>query len=143
MSPERSAGAVVFYAGEPVEYLLLLSTYWGFPKGHVESGEGERTAALREIREESGLDVTLLDGFRFLDEYWYQRRGQRTFKRTVYFLGQASSRASVISREHEDMVWLPYDAAMERLHFEGLREALRKANEFLASAAPGKSSDDA
>ena len=54
MAIEKSAGAVVFHRGKQTEYLLLLSTYWGFPKGRIEPGEDERTAALREIKEETG-----------------------------------------------------------------------------------------
>jgi bis(5'-nucleosidyl)-tetraphosphatase len=131
MAIETSAGAVVFYRGERIEYLLLLSTFWGFPKGHVEPGEDERAAALREIREEAGLEITLLDGFRYVEKYTYQRKGQPTPKQAIYFLGEARSRASRLSHEHTDMVWLSFDAALGRLQFDGLRNTLRAANEFL------------
>ena len=128
---EKSAGAVVFHRGEKIEYLLLLSTYWGFPKGRIEKDEDERTAALREVREESGLEVTILEGFRQVDEYWYHHKGQRIQKFAVFFLAEASHRESKISWEHEDMIWRPFDAAMERLKFAGLRELLKKADEFV------------
>jgi 8-oxo-dGTP pyrophosphatase MutT (NUDIX family) len=131
MAIEKSAGAVVFHRGEQIEYLLLLSTYWGFPKGLVERGEDERATARREIREETGLDVTLLDGFRVVDEFWYRRAGQRIHKQAIYFLAEAPPRAPKISWEHEDSVWLAFDDALARLKFEGLRETLRRANEFL------------
>lgn len=133
MYSEISAGAVIFYRTDPIQYLLLLSTYWGFPKGRVEQGEDERTAALREVREESGLDVALIEGFRHVDDYWYQRQGQRIHKQAVFFVAQAPSRASKISWEHDDMVWLPYDQALERLKFAGLKELLTKANEFVTN----------
>ncbi len=128
---EESAGAVVFYRGEQIEYLLLLSTYWGFPKGRIEPGEDDKTAAIREIREEAGLDVAIWDGFREVDDYWYVRKGQRIHKRAVFFVAQAPSRASKISWEHEDMAWLPYADALERCKFTGLRTLLTKANEFV------------
>ncbi len=128
---EISSGAVVFYRSHPIQYLLLLSTYWGFPKGRVEEGEDERTAALREVREESGLDITILEGFRHVDDYWYQRKGQRIHKQAVFFVGEASNLESKISWEHEDMAWLPFDEALERLKFAGLKELLTKANEFV------------
>lgn len=131
MAIEKSAGAVVFFRGKQIEYLMLLSTYWGFPKGLVDPGEDERTTALREIREETGLDATLLDGFRVLDRYWYRRGKERIQKQAVYFLAEAHSRDTQISWEHKDSAWLPFDAAIARLEFEGLRETLRKANEFL------------
>ncbi len=131
MATEISAGAVVFYRGDPIEYLLLFSTYWGFPKGHIEAGESERTAALREVREETGLRVTLLDSFRQVDAYTFSRRGTIVQKRSVYFLGQARDRKSRLSREHSDMAWLPFDDALERLKYEGGRAILRAANRFL------------
>ena len=131
MSIETSAGAVVFYRGEQIEYLLLYHNFWGFPKGHIESGEGETTAALREIKEEAGVPVTLLDGFRCVEEYEYLRRGQLNPKQTIYFLAQAQDRAARLSPEHTELVWLPYDQALARLQFDGLRNTLRAANEFL------------
>ncbi len=131
MSIETSAGAVVFYRGDQIEYLLLRSNFWGFPKGHIEPGEDERTTALREVREEAGLEVALLDGFRHVEKYVYKRMGEPNPKEAIYFLGEASSRASRLSHEHNEMVWLPYVAAIARLEFDGLRETLTKANDFL------------
>ena len=131
MPTEKSAGAVVFHRAENVEYLLLLSNFWGFPKGHLERGESERDAALREVREEAGLDVTLLDGFREVDEYWYARHGERVRKIAIFFLAEAPHRDSKISWEHTAMAWLSFDEAMTRLTYRNGQEILRKANEFL------------
>ena len=128
---EKSAGAIVFYPGERIEYLLLLSTYWGFPKGRIEAQEDERTAALREVREETGLEVAILEGWREVDDYWYSHKGQRVHKQAVFFVAQAPSRESKISWEHEDMVWLPFDAALEQLKFAGLKKLLSGANAFV------------
>jgi len=128
---EKSAGAIVFYRGAQIEYLLLHSTYWGFPKGHVESGEPERAAAMREVREETGLHVALIDGFRQVDEYSFARHGKIIQKESVYFLGQAHDRAARISREHDDLTWLTFDDALARLGYEGGKEILRRADEFL------------
>jgi bis(5'-nucleosidyl)-tetraphosphatase len=136
MTTETSAGAVVFYRGEQIEYLLLLSTYWGFPKGHIEAGEDERTTARREVREETGLQVTLLDDFRQVDAYTFSHRGTIVQKQSVYFLGQARDRNSRLSWEHSDMVWLPFDDALARLNYEGGRAILRAADRFLNSHAP-------
>ena len=131
MPIETSAGAVVFYRGEQIKYLLLFSTFWGFPKGHIEPGEQDVQAALREIREEAALQVQLIDGFRHIEDYAYERKGEQHPKRVIYFLGEAVNRNSQLSHEHSQMAWLPYHEAMARLEFEGLRETLRVADEFL------------
>ncbi len=128
---EKSSGAVIYYPGEQIEYLLLLSTYWGFPKGRIEKDEDERTAARREVQEETGLDVEIVEGWREVDDYWYQRKGQRIHKQAIFFVAKAPSRESKISWEHEDMIWLPFEQAMEQLKFAGLKDLLSKANEFI------------
>jgi bis(5'-nucleosidyl)-tetraphosphatase len=133
MLSEKSAGAIVFNPAKPIEYLLLLSNYWGFPKGIIEEGEDERSAAVREVREETGLEVALLEGFREVDDYWYRRQGERVHKQAIFFLGQANSREAKISWEHEEMAWMTYEQAMEKLKFAGLRDLLTQANDFLKS----------
>lgn len=131
MMDEKSAGAVVFHRNKKIEYLLLYSNYWGFPKGHIEKGEDEREAALREIREESGLQVTLVEGFRELDKYFFRHKGELVRKEAVFFLAEAKSTQSRLSHEHSDMVWLSFDEALARLNYEGGRNVLRKAHQFL------------
>ncbi len=134
---QQSSGAVVFHRNgnlgpsQEVNYLLLLSTYWGFPKGMIEPGEDEQSAALREVREETGLSVVLIQGFRQVDDYWYQRKGQRIRKQAIYFLAQAPNRQVKISWEHEDWAWLTYESAIERLAFVSLQQTLTAANDFL------------
>ena len=49
--------------------------------------------ALREAREESGLEVAILEGWREVDDYWYAHNGQRVHKQAVFFVAQAHSRA--------------------------------------------------
>jgi hypothetical protein len=64
---ESSCGAVVFrdIKGE-IRYLLIKnrrSAHWGFPKGHIEMGETPQQTAMREVLEETGIHVKLIDGF--------------------------------------------------------------------------------
>ncbi len=133
MVTETSSGAVVFYRGQEIEYLLLRANYWGFAKGRVEPGEDEQTTARREVAEETGLEVTLVDGFREVDDYWYQRKGTRIHKQAIFFLAEAPSLEFKISWEHEEAGWFTFDAAMEKLKFAGLRELLTRADEFVKS----------
>ena len=72
MEIERSCGAVVF-TKENKDYRFViiqsLEGTYGFPKGHMKDYETERQTAMREVREETGLDVTILPDFRELVEY--------------------------------------------------------------------------
>ena len=74
MKREKSCGALVVRKnGENFDLVLLrhrFGGHWSFPKGHVEAGESERQTALREVREETGLAIRLLDGFRESVEYF-------------------------------------------------------------------------
>ena len=68
MIREKSCGALVYRKKQDRLELLLIrhknGGHWSFPKGHVETGETEPQTALREIKEETGLDVGLCEGFR-------------------------------------------------------------------------------
>ncbi len=75
-----SSGIIPFTRDEPREYLLLKypQGHWGFPKGHVESGEDLIKTALRELEEETGLsDVDPIDDFKHEIEYWYRHDNRK------------------------------------------------------------------
>ncbi|MDT7870531.1 MAG: bis(5'-nucleosyl)-tetraphosphatase [Thermoproteus sp.] len=134
---EISAGAVVFYdGGGEVEYLLLLypGGHWDFPKGNIEAGETPERTALREIKEETGLDVELVPGFKEEIEYFYYRERRRIKKRVIYFLARARSKDVKLSWEHKGYVWLPFGQALARITFENSRGVLAKAHRFLRGA---------
>lgn len=64
MLHEKSCGAVLFTTEKGIKkFLLVESNYFGFPKGHVEENETEQETALREIKEETGVDATINPGF--------------------------------------------------------------------------------
>jgi ADP-ribose pyrophosphatase len=136
MYDEVSAGAVVFYRGDAVEYLLLhyASGHWDFPKGNIEPGETPEQTALREIKEETGLDVKLVPGFREEVEYVYSRGGRRVRKKVIFFLAEAPSKEVRLSWEHVGYAWLPFDQALARLTYESSRRVLAKAHRTLKAA---------
>ena len=136
MLEEKSCGGVLFTrdSGE-VRYVLIRQTngVYGFPKGHMEPGETERETALREIREEVGLNPTLLEGFCATESYEIPSRFSR--KTVVYFLGEFSGQKPVVQQtELTQVELLSYEDAMALLRFRDKRETLRKAQEFIAGA---------
>jgi bis(5'-nucleosidyl)-tetraphosphatase len=117
MSPARtlSAGAVVVLReGEGHRYLLLRAyRNWDFPKGMVEAGEDPLAAAIREVREETGIsDLAFLGDGVHLETPPYARG-----KVARYYLAETRSAEVDLGvnpsgfREHHEYRWLPYDAA--------------------------------
>lgn len=88
---EKSCGAVIFCQFPDGLKVLLLKHrvgHWDFPKGHVKAHETEADTALREVYEESGLKVTLDDGFREIITYSPKNR---VSKDVVYFCGHCDA----------------------------------------------------
>lgn len=142
MNREISAGGVVvFKENDAVLFLLVFSgrnRQWGFPKGHIEPGESEGEAALREIQEEAGCrDLESIVPFR--EELVYEAvskrepsEGQRLEKHAIYFLYRAPECfARADGREITDYRWLRLTEAEALLPFDNLRQVLRKADRAL------------
>jgi len=134
MNYEYSAGAVVYIEIDGLRHYVIIRSkegICGFPKGHLEKGETERQAALREIREETGLAVTLRKGFRAVDEYPLPYR-KDTRKRVTYFLADYKDQTPIPQEEEvSDIRLLPFDQAVKTLPFPAARRILREADTFL------------
>lgn len=141
MRKEQSAGIVIFRKEGGKRYYLLLNygtnarrkrPFWDFSKGHIEKGEDEAAAALREAREETGLDdIKLIEGFKEKIKYFFVLEGKKVFKTVVFFAGETKEENVKISFEHAGFKWLPYQAAAEALTFRNPKNILKKAEEFI------------
>ncbi len=133
---EMSCGAVVFarYNGN-IQYVIIRSQsgIYGFPKGHIEQGETQRETALREILEETGLSVNLIDGFKAEDCYSYVDDGEERRKQVIYFLATYSDQAPIVQEtEIAGIHLMDFKTAMKALQFESTRKILTQAHSFLA-----------
>lgn len=130
---EYSCGAVLYRRVRgKVHYVLVLGAGWGFPKGHMEAGETEKQTALREIREETGIDAYFVTSYRGVDEYRL-RRPPFHRKRVTYFLAACpANQEPHASGEIRRLICLPYEEAMKCLKFEGQRKILSDAHEILS-----------
>ena len=139
MQYEKSCGGVVFTRrGGSVLYVIIrhVGGHCGFPKGHMEPGETERETALREIREEVGLDCALTGSFR--EEECYplpQKPG--VMKKVVYFLAEFSGQEICPQPEEIAGVYLlPFEEAVTLLRFPEVKSILSKADSFLKNLPP-------
>lgn len=135
MVDERSAGAVIVNAtGAEPEYLLLHYTagHWDFPKGNIEAGESEKEAAVREIREETGItDAEFIGGFRHTVSYRYSKGRRLVHKEVIFFLARTKTSSVTISHEHVGYAWKKYDDAMKQLTFQNAKNLLASARAFM------------
>jgi len=134
---ERSAGFVLFREeGGERRYLLLCHRsggHWGFPKGGIKPGEGELSAAEREVREETGIaDFQPIPGFRAISRYRFFRDGVPVDKTVVYFLARVRAGDLRISAEHNAAGWFSPAEADRTLTYEQGRRILAQAEEYLS-----------
>lgn len=134
MIHEKSCGALI-YRKKHDEYELLLirhrcGGHWSFPKGHVENNETETETALREIHEETGLQVTLQKGFRQCVEYFPKPHVK---KQVVYFLATPEGDDTVHRQEEEisEYRWCPLSAVGEAVTFKNDKNLVEEAKRFL------------
>jgi 8-oxo-dGTP pyrophosphatase MutT (NUDIX family) len=138
---EVSAGGVVFRlvrdgdgAARPF-YLLIRDSYrnWGFPKGHLEAGEGPEHAAVREVSEETGLDALRVEGAIDTIDWYFRFRGRLIHKVCHFFLMRSESAATCPQRAEGITAcrWAAFDEAVSLVSYANARVVLHRANEMV------------
>ena len=132
----KSCGFIVYKTVENTNYYLIIQSTngdIGFPKGHMEDGETELQTAIRELKEETNVDVEIIEGFRKQIEYPLPKRPD-VIKQSVYFLGRAVT-DDVICQEGEviNAAFVSYDEAMRTLTFEDARRLLEDAKTYVSA----------
>ena len=136
-----SAGGVVFRRrGGRVEVALISvgeKSRWQLPKGLVGRNESPEDAALREVREETGLSGELIAPLETV-EYWYVGNAARTGERVrfhkfvhFYLLRHASGDVSAHDHEVNEARWVEIEEAARLLAFKGERGVLGRARELI------------
>lgn len=133
---EHSSGGAVISMRDGAPHVALIATRsrtrWGLPKGAVTAGETSEAAALREVREETGLEARILKPLDTI-EYTFRAGDALIFKRVDFYLmeyvaGELEPQLS----EVDDVEWVELKAALRRASFDSERKLLETALQELS-----------
>ena len=124
MKYEKSCGCVVFDQGN-VLMIQHNEGHWDFPKGHVEGNETEIQTAIREVKEETNIDVKVKENNRYTIEYSPK---EGVIKEVVYFIAtKVSDECRPQESEVQRVEWVNMDEAVNRVTFDVTRNVLKRA----------------
>jgi 8-oxo-dGTP pyrophosphatase MutT (NUDIX family) len=134
---EVSAGGIVFrrLPEGGAHFLLIRDSYdnWGFPKGHLEDGETPAEAALRETREETGLEQLSVQGPIRIIDWHFRFRGRHIHKYCHFFLLESPD-GDAAPQADEGITacrWCTLDEALETLSYDNARGVLKRAGDMV------------
>ena len=134
-----SAGGVAFRKTDSAVEIAIIAVApqmrWQLPKGLVDAGESDEIAALREVREEAGIDADLIEKIETI-EYWYvgDQRGERVrFHKFVHFFLMKYRAGDTANHDHEvaEARWVRIEEAIKMLAFKSEKEIVEKALKLL------------
>jgi len=133
-----STGVLVFYRGKKkIKYLLIKHSkgHWGFPKGHRNKSETKLQAAVRELREETGLkDIELLSRKIMLSDIYkfVNGSGIKIVKTVDYYIGESKTKkVKIDNNEIVNYIWLSAEKSLIILTFPEQKKTLIKANKII------------
>ena len=133
MTYEKYCGAIVYRKHHGNLEILLIkhinSGHWSFPKGHVEEGESEMETAVREIKEETGIDVIIDPTFRETVSYYPKKDTQKI---VVYFIAKAKNyELNPQEAEIADIKWVDVGCANSILTYDNDKTIVSKAKKAI------------
>ena len=121
---EKSCGAIIFNEGK-VLVVKQTSGFYGFPKGHVEIGETEKETAIRETKEETGLDIKIISDKRYTQSYIVK---QNVHKDVVFFIAKLENNNEKRQVEEiEEILWIDINEVENILTYDSLKELWKEA----------------
>ena len=132
---EESAGGIIFDKKDGDVFIIVTQHSqhhgWVFPKGLIDKDEDKKSTALREVKEEAGVEAKIIKELP-PTEYFYQFEGQKIKKKVTYFLMEyVSGDLSDHDWEMEDAQWIPLDKVEEKLSFKSDKEVFQKAKKLI------------
>lgn len=123
MKYEKSCGAIII---DNAKVLLVKHKkgHWDFPKGHMEQGETEVQTAIREVKEETNINIDIDEMKRYVVTYNPQ---PNVVKEVVFFVAKKID-GDILLQEAEisEAEWLEYSQALEQITFQTNKDLLKK-----------------
>ena len=121
---EKSCGAIIFNENK-VLVVKQTSGFYGFPKGHVEIGETEKETAIREVKEETGLDIKIISDKRYTQSYIVK---ENVHKDVVFFIAKLENNNEKRQVEEiEEILWIDINEVENILTYDSLKELWKEA----------------
>lgn len=121
--------------GQSWKVLLILhreGNHWGFPKGRPEPGEQPLQAAVRELKEETGLIAEeILKQEPFVEKYQFRRKSEVVLKTAHYFPARVSGELHMQEEEIRDAKWVDIKEAVQHLTFKEAQNICQQVAAFL------------
>lgn len=125
LKKEISCGCIIIKNNKILLVYEKRRNFWGLPKGHVEQGESEEETALREVREEVGLDVEIDKTKRYTLNYIINNEIDKT---SVFYIAKPKNEDIKIQEsEIGNIKWCSFEEAVELLTFEDWKQMLKIA----------------
>lgn len=126
MKKEKSCGAIIIKDGK-ILIVKQKSGHYGFPKGHVEDKETEIQTAIREVKEETGIDIEIISDKSYSEEY---NPKPDVIKKVVYFIGKPlTTKEKPQEGEIEKILWVPIENVEQILTHKEIKKLWKKAKE--------------
>ena len=104
---------------------------WSLPKGHIETGETPEEAAIREVKEETGIESQIDKSLGVID-FWFMAGGKRIHKTVHHFLfKETGGKIAPQISEVDDVRWFPLDQIVEKLAYPDEKKLIARSKELI------------
>jgi 8-oxo-dGTP diphosphatase len=137
LKKQTSAGGVIYKKNDSSIQIALISVrngqFWCLPKGIVDKGETTEETAVREVREETGLNGRIIDALGEINYWYFVKEENIKCRKKVYFylMEYVSGDTDDHDFEVDEAGWFPLEIALEKVSYKGDRMVIEKAIEKL------------
>lgn len=124
MEYEKSCGAIVINDKDEILLIKHRVGHVSFPKGHMEEGETEEETAIREVKEETGIDITVDTNYRYITNY-SPKKG--VSKDVIYFLGHVvGGKIKPQYEEVSEAYFVPITEVLDCIDYDNMKELFKQ-----------------